>query len=521
MNSIAQPIVSSSNTNSSPRLIERPMGDTELSYYLPSRASGVNDMYLHLGFDAAEHLVERPRVRLVWAILRVRHPLLASTVAMHSYEDVRFVYTLPSSPQDVLDDADRNLEYSSVSKHGVEYFPPMFWFLMAFLELIDAYLNGERTLSNQRLSYLVVTSGTAPLLTPPPTPRNTSPVEETFMPRTNHNILIYATHSLGDGMALHQFANEFLSLLGSDKNLQELEIQLKSNFVPEQSKLRRAICRVDYRAAQEEAIGGQTFPRKSKQPRHTVVATVSYDPEHTKSALQRCRANGVSISAALFAICNIAWAKMGKGSPDLPVLMYSAVNLRPYFQVQPSHDSYWFLAISYFTIVLPNFIPRSLDPKLMFWHRARAAKKQSTRMAKTPMFASRCLLVAEERGRRARMWAKEDDDRERGVINPPVPATPRLVRPPAPSSALIGLSLLGNLDKVYKHATFPSIKIHSATIGCRQRPGGILVFGYTIAGKLCISLGYDQNGFEDDAVDTFWENVLHAVEEYLLEPRYM
>ena len=47
--------------------------------------------YLHIGFNAPEHLVERARVRLVWGILRVRHPLLACTVTMHSYEDVRFV----------------------------------------------------------------------------------------------------------------------------------------------------------------------------------------------------------------------------------------------------------------------------------------------------------------------------------------------------------------------------------------------------------------------------------------------
>jgi len=89
---------------------ERKMGDTELSYYLPSRDNGVNDMwalssfsklsslflffshrYLHLGFKAPSHIMERERVRVVWAILRQRHPLLAATVEMHDYNDVRFV----------------------------------------------------------------------------------------------------------------------------------------------------------------------------------------------------------------------------------------------------------------------------------------------------------------------------------------------------------------------------------------------------------------------------------------------
>lgn len=47
--------------------------------------------YLHLGCRAPTRLVNRERVRLVWTILRLRHPLLASTVKMHNYDDVRFV----------------------------------------------------------------------------------------------------------------------------------------------------------------------------------------------------------------------------------------------------------------------------------------------------------------------------------------------------------------------------------------------------------------------------------------------
>ncbi|KAG6334541.1 hypothetical protein ID866_4557 [Astraeus odoratus] len=209
MDTTAQPVlaIAESNPPSPCRVVERRMGDTELSYYLPSRGNGVNDMYLHLGFNASEHLVQRPRIRLVWAILRIRHPLLASSVTMHSYDDVRFIYAPPSSPQDALANADRNLEYKSVTKD----------------ELIDAYLNGERTLSDERLSYLVVSTGTAPLPTPPLTPRQ---AEATPVLSTSHDLLICATHFLGDGMALHQFANDFFSLLASEKSLQELETQL-------------------------------------------------------------------------------------------------------------------------------------------------------------------------------------------------------------------------------------------------------------------------------------------------------
>ena len=50
--------------------------------------------YLHLGFTAPRHLASHPRVCIVWAILRVRHPPLAARAEMHAYDDVRFVYVV-------------------------------------------------------------------------------------------------------------------------------------------------------------------------------------------------------------------------------------------------------------------------------------------------------------------------------------------------------------------------------------------------------------------------------------------
>jgi hypothetical protein len=89
------------------RRLERQLGETEASYFLPSRESGVNDMYgnlsvfkcfpqpshryLHLGFRAPSGIMKRGRVCSVWATLRLKHPLLASKVKMHDYDDIRFV----------------------------------------------------------------------------------------------------------------------------------------------------------------------------------------------------------------------------------------------------------------------------------------------------------------------------------------------------------------------------------------------------------------------------------------------
>lgn len=204
-------------------------------------------------------------------------------------------------------------------------------------------------------------------------------------------------------------------------------------------------------------------------------------------------------------------------------MMYSALNLRPYFDMPMAKSSYWYLAVGYFNVVLPTFLPSSCSESAAFWLRAQSAKKQSARAAKSPMIPSRSLEMSRLRGRRARAWAKEDDERENGTWVPP---TPKIEAPPTtqetagvklkpPAAALLGLSLLGNLDGIYKHATFPEVKMHTLTTGSRQRQGGMLMFGYTFAGKLWVSLGYDENAFEKKTVQQFWANVLEGVQVFL------
>ncbi|KAI3622817.1 hypothetical protein WG66_015716 [Moniliophthora roreri] len=497
---------------STPKRFERQLGDTEVSYFLPSREDGVNDMYLHLGFHAPEHIARRSRVSLVWAILRLRHPLLASAVSMKNYDDIKFVYECPSSVEDALERANDNLAYQSFSKD----------------EMLDWYLNGPRTLSNERLSYLVVSQ---------------VPTDETSA-KANYDICICATHFLGDGMALHTFANDFFQLLcnnGEDelRGLLQKEWILRCHEVdPEcalprsleerlpsqpRSRFYQAASRIDFQRSQDRLIGGHTFPKRSGNPRHTIVPTVSFDEDRTKKILKNCKAHGVSISSALFAICSIAWAKTTGTKFEFPIMMYSALNLRPYLAIErPLSDSYWFISIGYFNVILPTFLPKDGDLPKTFWHRAYKAKEQSARAAKSPMLISRSRHMAQERGARARVWGREDDEKAKGTWIPPpsLPTPPpspaeEKAAPKIPSAALIGLSLLGNLDGMYKHGSFPDIKLHTLTTGSRQRPGGMLLFGYTFVGKLWVSLGYDKNGFDQDVVDRFWANVLGSIDDLL------
>ncbi|CAK5264954.1 unnamed protein product [Mycena citricolor] len=492
--------------------VERPLGETEVSYFLPSRASGVNDMYLHLGLRANPEIFDRSRVSAAWAMLRLKHPLVASTVKMNDYHDIKFVYNPPASVTDAIESANECLEYRTQGKD----------------DLIDSYLNGPRTLSSERLSYLIISE-----------PEQDESEDGT----RNFDLLVCAAHYIGDGMALHQFSNELFTLLGEGRSAEDLQfllteewhtkwgasakaadtsstlpISLEDRLPPRpEGKFFRAASQVDFQTSESRLMGGHAFPRRSGGERKTVVPTVSFDADKTKAMLKKCKAQGVSISAALFSLMNVAWAKTRGDKWELPMMMYSALNLRPVLTASKvQNETYWYLAIGYFNVVLPTFMPieNAEVTEKLFWHRARAAKTQSTKAAKNPLLASRSYEMANERGKRARRFAKEDDEKEAGTWQapPPKPASAEPAAPKqAPSTALIGLSLLGNLDGVYKHATYPSIKLHTLTTGSRQRAGGMLLFGYTFAGKMWISLGYDKAGF-DETVDTFWGHVLSSVD---------
>lgn len=76
------------------------------------------------------------------------------------------------------------------------------------LELISNYMNGPRILSNNYLSYLVISS-------PPAVDDDASEIE--------CDLLMCAPHFIGDGIALHRSTHDLICLLTSklkDKDVQ-------------------------------------------------------------------------------------------------------------------------------------------------------------------------------------------------------------------------------------------------------------------------------------------------------------
>jgi hypothetical protein len=59
-----------------------------------------------------------------------------------------------------------------------------------------------------------------------------------------------------------------------------------------------------------------------------VVPTTSFKEDITKAMIKRCKANAVSISSAMFAVCNIAWARMcPREKQELPVWVIALFSL--------------------------------------------------------------------------------------------------------------------------------------------------------------------------------------------------
>ncbi|KAG8918263.1 hypothetical protein FRC01_001957 [Tulasnella sp. 417] len=295
--------------------------------------------------------------------------------------------------------------------------------------------------------------------------------------------------------------------------------------------LKKAVGKVDFLNTMREQIGGHALPRTMGMTRKEIVQTITLDEFTSRTILQKCRSQGVSFSNALFALCALAWSRiqLERGvelRTDLPIMMYSAINLRPH--LRPSDSSYWMTALGFFNIILPSFLPHTSSAgektswkaiRSTFWHRARSAKAQSTRVSRHPLLTSRAREMARQRSETAKAFAAEDDAKELGLATSPRPQTssPSIIqKSAAPSTALLGLSHLGNLDGIYVHKDYPSIQLHTMSPAVRVRPGGLLLFGYTFAGKLTLNLAYDLNGFKDGIIEAWWKDLLGGCDELLI-----
>ncbi|KAF8317106.1 hypothetical protein DL93DRAFT_2226469 [Clavulina sp. PMI_390] len=683
-----------------PRL-QRLLSPNELSYYLPSRAYGANDMCVCYELWAPPELMTASRLLLAWSILRLRHPLISSRIShlkpkppLHQnqpissakkaeldeyYRSAAFILDPPSSPEVALEQSQSTLD-ARLAEHEKMKSEDLLW---------DFY-NGPRILSSEKLvAVTVVKSDTQgqEAIAGPASETATKSYRQTRTrdpgsKREQYVVHFSLMHGAVDGLTMFVLFDELLQILGASSsaipsspalsNQQTATIQAVNPalHVPRtEAQLRLLLCAEwalrygttsslhqmrkgewngfafmpasfeartppfadrkaavdDFEQDQAKFEGGHTLLRQSPsnplslststsahkdflihlstrertqaQPatpnRHNVTRNLVFPPNETRQILNRCKAKGVSVQTAMFAVANVAWLRMldrarhairpgieqksmtSAGVEAMkawaqkcggPTLMYSAVNLRQLvgyhehplripeaFRSSLQAQAGWrrqnvvmrptaafcggaetsvlqpdpaYVALGYFNVQLSDGVQPKDDMAAIndFWARAREAKRQTAEAIGSPHMIARNVLMSEERGARSVRFAMEDDGyvpRPRWAAglptraastnaSPSLPSSPPLPKPApipapiikaAPAAALMGLSLMGNVDATWSYHLYPTITPTLCHCGTRKAYGGSLVIVWSCREALYVNFGWDEKAFpEFDAI---------------------
>lgn len=153
--------------------------------------------------------VTQARLVLAWAILRLRHPILASVGLVDSFGKVSYSYDPPETPTAAVLEAETSLEFrTNIS------------------DLTAFYKAGSRRVSRSHLSHLIVaTSATNSIISPPPTPPLSDQGALPIAATKEVSFLLCTPHYVADSQTLASHLEELVVLLtrhsaGSDSSLE-------------------------------------------------------------------------------------------------------------------------------------------------------------------------------------------------------------------------------------------------------------------------------------------------------------
>ena len=69
---------------------------------------------------------------------------------------------------------------------------------------------------------------------------------------------------------------------------------------------------------------------------------------------------------------------------------------------------------------------------------------------------------------------------------------------------------------MYTHSAYSPLTLHTLTTGSRQRAGALLLFGYTFAGRLWVSLGWDGGTFGGEGGSEMQGEGAHGVAQEIV-----
>ncbi|KAF7317991.1 hypothetical protein MKEN_00887600 [Mycena kentingensis (nom. inval.)] len=503
----------------------RLLSPNELSYFLPSRAYGLNDMCMRLILRAPPGPITLLRLQTVWAILRLRHPLMAARIEMAPgcYDAASFVYTPPASPRHALNEA----ALAVCLFHD-----------MSGPELMQDALNGPRKLSAACLSRLEVTR------------------EECAPGMHEYHLGFLFVHSINDARGIYMVMHFALELLGQSPPLSDAQlfalleaewrerwsfprnpkdVIIESTEVriigssPVRRRFQEAAWKIDQNNVQRRFIGGHSFPRikpVSARATNTRLIQAKFSKQQTEAMFARCKAERVTPQSAVFGLINLAWMRLLEAHPEipsseaLPMLVYTAISLRAQLAPGPPLSSFMSLALGYHNIMLPVFGTRSSK---LFWARSREAQRQMFAYSHSPMLLGRSVVASDERGVRARNWARIDDEEAGLLPRRPAPPKAKTSPPPPPKVpavppiALLGVSQSGTIDGIFRRERYPIFELLDVVGGTRKGPGTMLVYTRTFVERFNLLLHWDAGPFDDKLVaEEFWGYLINGLFDYAL-----
>jgi hypothetical protein len=190
----------------------------DLAYFpVVTNVVGSNDSFATFSFSAQSSQVSQHQLALAWAILRARHPVLASVGLVDAAGKVSFSYQSPFTTSYALVDAETSLEHRQDSSTS---------------DLVSSYLAGTRRVSRSHLSHLYFSTSPpgSPVFSKPLTP----PISEhdRRLPNpdeTLYTFLLCTPHYVADSTKLYSYLEELVSLLTTHPFLSENDLQAEIN----------------------------------------------------------------------------------------------------------------------------------------------------------------------------------------------------------------------------------------------------------------------------------------------------
>lgn len=193
----------------------------DLAYFpVVTNVVGSNDSFATFSFSAQMSQVSHHHLAVAWAILRARHPVLASVGLVDAAGKVTFSYQPPFTTSGALADAETSLEHRQDSSAS---------------DLVTSYLAGSRRVSRSHLSHLYfsTSSSVSTTLSKPLTPpisqldRRLSRSPSSDVDELLYTFLLCTPHYVADNATLGSLLQELVSLLTSTPSLCENDLQME------------------------------------------------------------------------------------------------------------------------------------------------------------------------------------------------------------------------------------------------------------------------------------------------------